>query len=499
MAGHVFFRAVWCGLLLALLASQALAAGPSVLQVRYSTTGERTRVVLDLSRPGAYEIKRVGNPERLAVNVLHGRFRNTGAIAVNGEQVRRIRRNDLTSKAQVVLDLTGDLPFRHFSLPAADGRPDRIVVDVYPRWLNKSGRTDTSRVDRMESSATAQSTRPPTHRPNQTPTQRPAQPSPRPAKLVADPDGTTKASPAQAPRPDQPAPAPQPVPTKPFTVVLDPGHGGSDPGAIRSGIQEKNVVLKVCRAAARLLNETPGYKAVLTRDSDYTLSLGSRKRRARRAEGDIFLSIHCNTHPKSSTSGMEIYLLSLKGATDREARELANKENAADIVGIEPATAPDDEVLAILMDLRMAQVLKQSARLADQIMIATRQGGTMGTRHVKQARFVVLSSLAMPSALVELGYLSNRKDRKFLASQEGIAEMARAVVCGIFRYREDKQVLAALSPLDVWTREYTVRRGDSLWKLAKRYGTTIGKIRQENQLSTSRLLVGQTLRLPAVD
>jgi len=196
---------------------------------------------------------------------------------------------------------------------------------------------------------------------------------------------------------------------------------------------------------------------------------------------------------------MEGYFLSLKGATDREARELADKENAADLVGLAPDERRDDSVLAILMDLHMTRVLNQSSRLAEHVLRAADRSGVVGARRVKQARFQVLHSLAMPSALVELAYLSNTQDRKLLASRQGQDDLAQILVTGILSYRGDQEALALSEPSATWTRTYQVRSGDSLWKLAQRYGTTIDEIRTRNNLRSSQLLVGQKLRVPNVD
>ncbi len=289
---------------------------------------------------------------------------------------------------------------------------------------------------------------------------------------------------------------------RPFRVILDPGHGGLDPGAIRGKVREKDVVLAVCLELKKLLDAQPGIETVLTRSRDYYPSLSRRVDIAREQKGDLFLSIHCNTHPKSAVSGMEVYFLSLQGATDREAQELADKENAADLVGLAPGEAQGDAVLSILMDLRMTQVLQQSSRLAESVLKATAEAG-LGTRRVKQARFQVLRTLAMPAALVELAYLSHAEDRALLASRQGQRRFAAALAEGILRFRADRDapvVVAgapAAAPLaEDWRRKYTVRRGDSLWDLAERHGVTMDEIARRNNLRDRSLRIGQRLRLP---
>ena len=211
--------------------------GPEVLRVRHFTGPDYTRIVLDLSRPCSFEVLEEGNTQQLAVNVRNGRFRLDGSIPVNDGLVKRIRQNPGADQAQVVIDLDRDYTFKSFSLPAADGRPDRVVVDVF----RTIARANTS-----------------------SPANLPTPAAPDLARIV------TKPSPRQG---------------KPFTVVIDPGHGGMDPGAIRGKVQEKDVALGVakesrgsstgCRA---IVPNSPG-KPIISR----ALAAGSRSPRKSRA------------------------------------------------------------------------------------------------------------------------------------------------------------------------------------------------------------------------
>ncbi len=452
-------------------------ADPEILRVRHWTAPDHTRVVVDLSEPAAYEVRRVANPERISLNILSASFDRRETVALGDGLIRRIRHNALSGRAQLVLDLQLDANFSHFALPAADGRPARIVIDVK---------------------------RPPESRPATAASDRPIAGSrssePSDAHLAT---AVPAEPPAAAATDDTPVPAPAPVaeavPTEPFVVIIDPGHGGMDPGAIRHGVQEKDVVLQISRELARMINRLPGYRAVLTRSGDYFVSLGKRVRIAKEKRGDLFLSIHANTHPRSSLRGMEIYFLSLKGATDREAQELADKENAADLVGLAPDEPRDDSVLSILMDLRMTRVLDRSSLLAEKILEATRSREGLEARRVKQARFQVLRTLAMPSVMVELAYLSNRDDRRLLDSREGRSALASTVVAGILDYRGDPARQLQVATGQNWQHRYKVRPGDTLWDLARRHGTTIAEIRQRNQLNSSGLRIGQFLHLPGAD
>ncbi|MDO9170880.1 MAG: N-acetylmuramoyl-L-alanine amidase, partial [bacterium] len=372
---------------------------------------------------------------------------------------------------QIVLDLAGDLKFRHFALKAADGRPERIVIDVFRAAGAAPARVKVPEAP-AEPAAGAQRDSLPADSPP---------PDPEPA--------------APGPADDGRRPAREPSAPRPITVVIDAGHGGMDPGAIRKGLREKDAVLAIALELARLIDERKGYRAVLTRKGDYFVSLADRVRIAKEAGGDLFVSVHANTHRNAAINGMEVYLLSQQKATDREASELANKENAADLVGLAPQERDDDAVLTILMDLRLSQVLTQSNRLAEHLLQEARRSRVVGAKKVKQAGFQVLRTLAMPSVLVEVAYLSNRSDRELLASADGRRKLARILCDGILAWRGERPP-AAVAKTDDWQTRYVVRRGDSLSALALRHRTTIKAIKERNRLKTDRVLVGQKLLLP---
>jgi len=372
------------GVCLAALPGYAMGA-PEVLRIRFFSGPEKTRIVLDLDQPASFEVREISDPDRLAINLPRCTFAHSASIPVNDGLVHRIRRNPGQSRAQVVLDLVSGSDFKTFSLPPENGRPHRVVLDII-----------------------------------------------RSVDLPAEP---------QEPKTRQIVKSEE---TRPFVVVIDPGHGGLDPGAIRGSVREKDVVLEVSLELARLLNDLPGYQAVLTREADYYPSLGRRVELATEHNGDLFLSVHCNTHKRKQVGGMEVYFLSLQGATDREAQELADKENAADLVGLDSRQQYDDLVVSVLMDMRMTMVLQESARLAEQLLFTADASAVVKKRKAKQAGFQVLRSLAMPSALVEIAYLSNSEDMKILKNSEGRAQLAAVLAEGVVAWRHDETGLALL-------------------------------------------------------
>lgn len=545
-------------------ASAAPAAdGARVLRVRHFSGPEHTRIVLDLDKACSFEVRRVEGPDRIAVNLAGAAFAGGGDRAVGDGLVERIRCNAGDGRAQVVIDLTGRREFRAFSLPPAGGKPDRIVIDIVRSAASlpvvaelapaggatvpaagSAAETATGTAaggDAREGAANpvAGATGPAgiaeaaasrvvplvdgevaAELAQAAPAARDTEPAaPAPATAAAGQGGAAAPPPAEAAleadagadvaQAAESSPVLPGVDDEPFVVVIDPGHGGDDPGAIRGSLEEKDIVLDIAREVARQLESLPGYRVVMTRDRDRFLALGKRVDVARREKGDVFVSIHCNTHPRPAVSGMEVYFLSLQGATDREARELADKENAAGLVGLPPGEEHADLVVDILMDLKMTRVLQDSGRLAASLLTAADRSGVVAGRRVKQAGFQVLKNLAMPSALVEVAYLSNQDDYRLLGDPAGRRRLATAIVAGIQDWRAGsapapgRAVAAAARPAarpagDRWETVYRVRSGDSLWKLADRYGTTMNEIARRNNLSERQreLRIGQRLRLP---
>ncbi len=221
-------------------------------------------------------------------------------------------------------------------------------------------------------------------------------------------------------------------------VAVDAGHGGQDPGASgRAGTYEKNVVLAIARLLAARLNEQPGMRAVLTRDGDYFLPLRERIARARRAKADLFVSVHADAVRDREVSGASVYVLSEKGATDEQARWLAETENAADLKGGVSLDDKGDTLASVLLDL------SQSASIAESMRAAERVLGTLGgvsdvrKKQVQQAGFVVLKSPDIPSMLVETAYISNPADEADLLNDAHRERIAVAIANGVREYFTD--------------------------------------------------------------
>jgi N-acetylmuramoyl-L-alanine amidase len=220
-------------------------------------------------------------------------------------------------------------------------------------------------------------------------------------------------------------------------VAIDAGHGGKDPGAIgRAGTREKDVVLDIARELAARIDAEPGMRAVLTRDGDYFLSLRDRMRRARARKADLFVSIHADSIRDRDVSGSSVYVLSERGATSEAARWLAERENAADLIGGVKLDDKDDMLASVLLDLSQTASISASMEAAQRVLDSLDRVGEVRKTRVQQAGFIVLKSPDIPSMLVETAYISNAGDERRLRGEPHRRKLAQAIFAGISRYFE---------------------------------------------------------------
>ena len=217
-------------------------------------------------------------------------------------------------------------------------------------------------------------------------------------------------------------------------VAVDAGHGGVDPGAIgRGGTREKDVTLAIARALAQRIDAEPGMHAVLTRNRDEFVELWDRIARARAAHADLFVSVHADSIRDRSISGASVYVLSVHGASSEAARVLADRENAADLMGGIPIDS-NGVLGAVLVDAAQDQIIGMSASAAERVMTALEGVGEIRKAQVQRAGFVVLKSPAIPSLLVETAYISNPLEERRLRSTEQQSRLAEAIATGVRSY-----------------------------------------------------------------
>jgi N-acetylmuramoyl-L-alanine amidase len=231
-----------------------------------------------------------------------------------------------------------------------------------------------------------------------------------------------------------------PAPAKPrvarmATIVIDPGHGGEDPGARgRRGSQEKEITLVIARRLKDLVEAEPEMRAVLTRDADFYVPLQVRVDKARRVKADLFVSIHADAFVKPYARGSSVFALSERRATSEAARWLARKENEADLVGGVNIDVKDKYLAQTLLDLSQTATIDHSLRLGNSVLGELGQVNTLHKARVEQASFAVLKSPDVPSILVETAFISNPDEEKRLNDEAYQDQLARAILSGIKRY-----------------------------------------------------------------
>jgi N-acetylmuramoyl-L-alanine amidase len=220
-----------------------------------------------------------------------------------------------------------------------------------------------------------------------------------------------------------------------IVVALDPGHGGEDPGAIGpSGLREKDVVLQIALRLRDALNAQKGMRAMLTRDDDFFVPLHERVRKARRVQADLFVSIHADAFITPQARGASVFALSANGASSSAARWLANKENAADLVGGVNVKAADATVLRALIDMSTTAQIKDSLRVGSEVLGQIGKVGKLHKGSVEQAGFAVLKAPDIPSILVETAFISNPEEEAKLRDAGYQGELVSALANGIKRY-----------------------------------------------------------------
>jgi N-acetylmuramoyl-L-alanine amidase len=236
------------------------------------------------------------------------------------------------------------------------------------------------------------------------------------------------------------APAARTVPRRPdasrlIIVVLDPGHGGEDPGALgRRGTHEKNVTLAIAQKLKARIDQEPNMRAVLTRDGDYYLPLQMRVDKAQRVRADLFVSIHADAFVRPHARGASVFALSEKGATSAAANWLANRENAADLIGGVNLQGKDRYLKMTLADLSLTAQINDSLKAGRAVLAELGGVNDLHKPDVEQAGFAVLKAPDIPSILVETAFISNPDEEQRLRSTAYQNKVAEAIFNGIKRY-----------------------------------------------------------------
>ncbi|MRI31655.1 N-acetylmuramoyl-L-alanine amidase [Endozoicomonas sp. OPT23] len=293
-----------------------------------------------------------------------------------------------------------------------------------------------------------------------------------------------------------------------IVVAIDAGHGGEDPGAkAYGGGHEKAVTLKIAKELAALLRKEKGFKPVLVRTGDYYIPLRQRTKIARKAEADLFVSVHADAFRDFRANGASVFALSRGGATSETARWLAQKENSSDQIGGEGGISlsdKDDILAGVLLDLSMTSTLSSSLEVGDMVLKNIGGINRLHKKNVEQAGFAVLKSPDIPSILVETGFISNPKESRKLKSRNHQRSMARQIFKGVKSYFVKKpppdSLIAKLKKQGkVNTRpdRYVIRAGDTLSEIASKFEISLTSLKRVNRIGRAdRIRTGQVLVIP---
>jgi N-acetylmuramoyl-L-alanine amidase len=264
-------------------------------------------------------------------------------------------------------------------------------------------------------------------------------------KDLAPPPVTPPPSPSTEERNAQRAP-PRREPGKVerrITIALDPGHGGEDPGAVgQRGTYEKNVVLAIARKLKTLLEADNNVRVMLTRDDDYYVPLGARVQKARRVQADLFVSIHADAFREPRARGSSVFALSENGATSAAARWLAQRENAADLIGGVNLPTKDPILARTLLDLSQTAQISDSLKVGRNVLEGLGAHNTLHKATVEQAGFAVLKAPDIPSILVETAFISNPEEELKLRNERQQQRFAESIGEGVKRYFANNPRLA---------------------------------------------------------
>ena len=252
--------------------------------------------------------------------------------------------------------------------------------------------------------------------------------------------------PGGAKRPPRPSISPSVQPETPslqlprktdrlIIVALDPGHGGEDPGAVgRSGSYEKHITLAIAKRLEAKIDAEPNMRAVLTRDTDFFVPLQMRVQKARRIQADLFVSIHADAFTRPDANGSSVFALSESGASSSAARYLAQKENAADLIGGVNIDVKDPVLARTLLDLSQTASISDSLKLGRAVLDEIGGINRLHKPQVEQAGFAVLKAPDIPSILVETAFISNPEEERRLNDDAYQNKMAEAIIAGIRKY-----------------------------------------------------------------
>ena len=429
------------------LGARDIAWGASIVAVRVWPADEYTRVTIESDAPLTARHFIAAGPDRLVIDVdgleLSPQLRDlVGKVRADDPFIAGVRVGQNQPRVvRLVIDLKQPTAPQLFALEPVAAYQHRLVFDLYPT-RERDPLLDLIRDKELAEAKAAQAVQDALgefigRMGNGPVLAKPPYAASAPIVARAAPSSATSPAPAGK----------EPVGTAlpPLTaqsridrlvvVALDPGHGGEDPGAIGpSGLREKDVVLAIAMLLRDRINANPNMRAMLTRDADFFVPLHERVKKARRVSADLFVSIHADAFLNPEARGASVFALSQGGATSTAARWMANRENAADLVGGINVHAKDESVLRTMIDMSTTAQIKDSMKLGGEVLGQIGKVGKLHKGSVEQASFAVLKAPDIPSILVESAFISNPGEEAKLRDPEYRVQLVEALATGIQRY-----------------------------------------------------------------
>jgi N-acetylmuramoyl-L-alanine amidase len=411
------------GSLVLLLGVQQIARGADIVAVRMWPSKDYTRVTIESDRQIKARQFLLADPPRVAIDI-----EGIQLLPALRELVAKVRPEDpnvagirvgqnAPGVVRLVIDLKQAVQPQVFTLAPIEPYQHRLVFDLYPqKSLDPLEALIAERLKEVQAAVAE-------------------------AQVAhADPLGDLIAGHARRTEPAKNS-APSIAATikekveRLVIVALDPGHGGEDPGAIGpGGTYEKDVVLQIALQLRDRINKQPNMRAYMTRDADFFVPLQVRVQKAQRVQADLFISIHADAFFTPRPQGASVFVLSDRGATSSSARWLANKENAADLVGGVNLKAKDANVLKAMLDMSTTAQISDSLKLGGAMLGEMGNVGRLHKPRVEQANFAVLRAHDIPSVLVETAFISNPDEEARLRSPAYQAQLSDALMRGILTY-----------------------------------------------------------------
>ncbi len=456
--------------------------------IRLWDSPDKTRIVFDVSDNIKHDVFSLSDPERLVVDIKNVDLK-TGlpVLPIGNPRLGAVRSGSPSNGVlRFVFELKKPLEAHSFVLTPNELYGYRLVLDLLDKQTGVNA-TQSAITQDAPTKVSSKSTAEPSSVSKNTDTpQAPIQDS-----LAQTTSSSSIAIDRQAQK---------------VIIALDAGHGGEDPGAIgHRGSREKKITLSIAKRLKKVIDSDSRMQAFLVREGDYYIDLTRRRTMAKERNADIFVSIHADAFTKKSANGLSVFALSQRGATSAMAGALAEKQNAADLIGGVSLANKDPVLAKVLVDLSMTNTISESVNLGGRVLSELGKVGRLHSKRVEQASFVVLKSPDIPSILVETGFITNLAEEKKLRTKRYQAKIANAIYRALGDYIDQTPYYNQadyVSPNFASVkksrsqRRHRVTRGDSLSSIALKYGTTVRELKRLNKLKSNVAVLGKQLKLP---